>query len=395
MQMDLHHEVRRQAQPLVVRERHHPQERGDPTDPRCVRLDEVRGARLDQPGVLLGAGEHLAGGHRGIERRRQRGMPLGVVRIQRLLDPGQLELFQGPPDPLGGGPVPLLIGVHHHRDAVAEVTAYRLDAPEVGRRVGLPHLDLDAADAPRQRRIGVLQDLFDGQGEKAAGGVVAGHGGAVGTEELGERQARAPRLEVPQGDVEGGDGLNGQPAAAHRGAGPDQLPPEPPDVAGVLADQLRRYLAGVRIQPGTARPLRIPETQPRQPGLGDDPREDQRDLDERFLPAREHLGVTDRLGQREPDEGDADGHDAISGEGHDPQPRPAPHTGSRVRTLFKDENAGAGRRRGAEAPQTSRGPAPYVRGPGLAVCAAVTSRAAGPVRGTRPTAPSACGHRRC
>ncbi|WP_329173684.1 hypothetical protein [Streptomyces decoyicus] len=33
----------------------------------------------------------------------------------------------------------------------------------------------------------------------------------MGAEELGERQAGAPRLEVPQGDVEGGDGLNGQP----------------------------------------------------------------------------------------------------------------------------------------------------------------------------------------
>ncbi|MGW9176881.1 hypothetical protein, partial [Streptomyces decoyicus] len=66
-------------------------------------------------------------------------LPLGVVRVQRLLDPGQLEPFQGPPGPPGGGPVPLLIGVHHQRDAVAEVAADRRDAPEAGRPTGAPH----------------------------------------------------------------------------------------------------------------------------------------------------------------------------------------------------------------------------------------------------------------
>ncbi len=46
--------------------------------------------RISSP-VLGHAGQHLAGGDRRVEHRRQRGVALGVVGVERLLDPGQVE----------------------------------------------------------------------------------------------------------------------------------------------------------------------------------------------------------------------------------------------------------------------------------------------------------------
>jgi hypothetical protein len=45
----------------------------------------------DQLPVLGHAGQHLAARDRGVEWRRQRGVALGVVGVERLLDPDQVE----------------------------------------------------------------------------------------------------------------------------------------------------------------------------------------------------------------------------------------------------------------------------------------------------------------
>ncbi|AGP61128.1 hypothetical protein M271_48830 [Streptomyces rapamycinicus NRRL 5491] len=135
MEVDLHHEVRCQGTAVVVREGGDPQERGDAAHPRRVGLYEVGGARLDERRVLADAGQHLTGGDRGVQRRRERGMPLGVVGVERFLDPGEVEPLQHPAGTGGGDPVPLLVGVDHQRNAVAEVFADRLDPLEVDGRV--------------------------------------------------------------------------------------------------------------------------------------------------------------------------------------------------------------------------------------------------------------------
>ena len=137
-----------------------------------------------------------------------------------------------------GGAVPLLVGVDHQRDVVAEMLADALRRGEVDRAVGLAHLDLDAADAAASDGSRVLQDLLDRGVEEPARGVVARHRVAVRAEELGQREAGALGLQVPQRDVERGDGLGGDAAATDRGAGPEQLGPEPADVVRVLAEQL-------------------------------------------------------------------------------------------------------------------------------------------------------------
>ena len=107
----------------------------------------------DQLAVLGDAGQHLAGGDRGVERGGQRGVALGVVRVERLLDPDQVELSKIAAHALRGRPVPLLVGVDHQRHVVAQVLADRLDPRRCRRaRVRLADLDLDAADAALQRR---------------------------------------------------------------------------------------------------------------------------------------------------------------------------------------------------------------------------------------------------
>jgi hypothetical protein len=56
----------------------------------------------------------------------------------------------------------LLVGVDHEGNVVTEAFAYRLYPGEVDGGRGVPDLDLDAADAGRACRVGVVEDPFDG-----------------------------------------------------------------------------------------------------------------------------------------------------------------------------------------------------------------------------------------
>ncbi len=152
-------------------------------------------------------------------------MPLGVVAVQWLLDPDQVEGLQAPAHAPRHRPVPLLVGIDHQRESLAQVLAHRADAVQVQRPVGLADLELDAADALVPGNLGVLQQLLERRMQKAAGGVVAAHRVALGTEQTRQRQPGPARLEIPQRHVEGTDGLGRQPAAPHRCAGPAQLVP--------------------------------------------------------------------------------------------------------------------------------------------------------------------------
>ena len=96
----------------------------------------------------------------GVSKLRLRSAWPTASRVQRLLDPDQVEGLELTAHPLRAGAVPLLVGVDHQR-SVAEVLAQRGDPLEVGAPVGLADLDLDAADPGLQRGGRLLLDLLD------------------------------------------------------------------------------------------------------------------------------------------------------------------------------------------------------------------------------------------
>ena len=249
--------------------------------------------------MLGGAGQHLAGGNRRVEARGQRGMAFVVVGVQRLLDPDQVEFLEDTAHALGRGAVPLLVGIDHDGRGIAQVGAHGLHAPYVQRAVGLAHLELDAAHAALQRGAGVALEFIERRVQKASRGVVAAHGFALRAQQLGQRQARAARLDVVERHIKGRDGLHGQPAAAHGGAGPAHARPQPRNVAGVLAQQGGRDFAGMGELAGAAGALGVAQAQAPVAVAGLDLGEQHGDLGHGLLAAREHLGIADGPGQGE------------------------------------------------------------------------------------------------
>ena len=184
---------------------------------------------------------------------RQRGVAFVVVGVQRLLDPDQVEVLErrGTCAARSGGPT-----AGWRRPSAARRRPGACAPPRTRRmssaRSGWPTLSLMPPMPRSTRGRGVDQQLLQRRVQEAARGVVAGHRVAVRAQQLGQRQAGAPRLQVVQRHVEGADGLRRQAAAAHRGAGPAQLVPQPGDVARVFADQRRRDLLA-HAQTGPAR----------------------------------------------------------------------------------------------------------------------------------------------
>jgi len=121
----------------------------------------VGGAVANQLAVLGRAGQHLVGGDRCVELRRQRSVSLEVVGIQRLFDPDQIELLEDAAHALSSRPVPLLVRVDHQRRFIAQVLANGLDALDVERAIGLADLELDATDAALAGSSSVHQQLIE------------------------------------------------------------------------------------------------------------------------------------------------------------------------------------------------------------------------------------------
>ena len=151
--------------------------------------------------------------------------------------------------------------------------------------------------------------------EEAAGGVVDAARVAVRAEQLGQRQAGAAGLEVVERDVERGDGLGRDAGAADRGAGPHQRLVDLRDVVGVLADGDLHDLLEVGVLRLAAGALGVGEAHALEALLGGELDEEHHRLGERLLPAGEHLGVADRVGQRQDDVGQSEAADAVAGGG--------------------------------------------------------------------------------
>ena len=193
--------------------------------------------RFDQPDVFADTRQHLPGGDRRVQRSRELRMSERVVRVERLLDPHQVELLQHAAEPQCRRPVPLLVRIHHQRYAVAEVLADRADPLEVDPRVRLPDLDLDPADAVRQRFRRALLDLLDRRVQEPTGRVVRPHRVAMRAEQLGQRQTGPLRLQIPQRDVDRRDRLRRHAGPPDRRARPEQLVVHLRDVRRILADK--------------------------------------------------------------------------------------------------------------------------------------------------------------
>ena len=195
--------------------------------------------------------------------------------------------------------------------SVAEVLAQRGDPLEVGAPVGLADLDLDAADPGLQRGGRLLLDLLDRGLQEAAGGVVDRARVAVRPEQLGQREPGAARLEVPQRHVEGGDGLGGDAGAADRGARPHQRLVDLGDVGGVLPDRDLGDLLEVGVLRPAAGALGVGEPHALVALLGGDLDEEEHGLGQRLLPPGEHLGVADRVVERQDDVGEPEAADGV------------------------------------------------------------------------------------
>src|SRR5471032_3633476 len=142
MEVNLHREVRREAEALEVGQAHDLQERRDAPHARCVRLDEIRRLRRNQLRMFAEARQHLAGRNRCIERCTQRRVPLHVIGVQRLFNPREIELFEHAPKALRCSTVPLLICINHQREAVAQMLSYGRHPLQIDGCLRLAHLDL-------------------------------------------------------------------------------------------------------------------------------------------------------------------------------------------------------------------------------------------------------------
>ena len=144
--------------------------------------------------VFAGRNRHAAGSH-------DAGMTGNVIGNDRLFEPGEVVGLQCACGANGFLDRPFHVGIRHQGKAATEMLAHRLHARGVGCEIGAAHFHLDGAKALGKIIVGLLQKRLDGEIEVDAAGVT-GHAGVETTEQTKQRQIRAARLQVPQGDIE-------------------------------------------------------------------------------------------------------------------------------------------------------------------------------------------------
>ena len=116
--------------------------------------------------------------------------------------------------------------------------SHRLHARDVGGEIRAAHLHLDGAKALGEIVVGLLEQRLDGKVEVDAAGI-AGHAGVEAAEQTEQRQTGAPRLQVPQGDIERRQRQHRRPAAPAVMQAPPDVMPDRLGVVGFPAfDQL-------------------------------------------------------------------------------------------------------------------------------------------------------------
>ncbi len=212
---------------------------GDTADAADVGLGDVGGSAAEQVFESVFGVFVFAGGDGDGEGGGDAGEAVDVVGEDGLLVPADAVFLEAAAEAdglLGGVAV---VGVDVELDVVAEFAADGGDAAEVGFGLGAEvHADfhLDAGHAALDVGELLVDELAVGVGGPTAAAVDRGRS-AAGAEQLVEGEAQGLGLEVPEGDVDGRDGLEGEALAAEAADAPEHVLPEALDVEGIGAEQ--------------------------------------------------------------------------------------------------------------------------------------------------------------
>ena len=136
---------------------------------------------------------------------------------------------------------PAHVGVHHQWEVRAEMLAHGLHARHVLRQLRAAHFHLDGAEPLLQVVVGLCQQLVQREIQVDAAGV-AGHLRVVAAQQGPQRDAEAARLQIPQRDVDSGDGHRRRAATATVVQRPPHLLPQRFDEVRPLAGEPRREI---------------------------------------------------------------------------------------------------------------------------------------------------------
>src|SRR5262249_15185085 len=117
---------------------------------------------------------------------------------------------------------PFHVGVRHQRKALAEMVPHRLHACDIGRKIRAAHLHLDGAEALGEIVVRLLQQALHREIKVDPAGITR-YTGIEAPKQTKQRKVHAPRLEVPQRDVERGE-------REHRGSATPTIVQTPPDM---------------------------------------------------------------------------------------------------------------------------------------------------------------------
>ena len=149
--------MRREHEVVLLRHDGDATQAGDAAAPGDVRLQHVEAAALDEVLELVDLEVALAAGDAEIGGLPQRGHPLDVAAMERLLHPVDAEVLQRSrhdervlelPGRLGvPGHEPALVAVDHELETVADALAHRLDDRNVVAPVGAAEAQLHGLEA--------------------------------------------------------------------------------------------------------------------------------------------------------------------------------------------------------------------------------------------------------
>ncbi len=240
-----------------------------------IRHQVTGGAPLDELAELVARVVVLTGGDGDPDGSRDLGTRRDVVGQRRLLVPDEVEVLEELGLADGAVDVELLVHVHHHLHAVAERLAHRLYPLAIHEGVWGMDLHLVVA-APRARVAGALADEIADRVRAPAAAAVRVHPVRGGAPQLGEREVGCFTRQIPERDVERGQGVAGDAHATDAAVCSIHLVPEPADEQRVLADQELRQTAGVGFDRFRARPAEHQRVaQPLRPRIAMDAGHDQ------------------------------------------------------------------------------------------------------------------------
>jgi hypothetical protein len=140
------------------------------------------------------------------------------------------------------GDVEALVGVDHELEGVADGFTHCGEPRDVFRNVRLADLQLGAAKARGLRRQRLFDQRLDRELEPAALRRVERHPALRAARRLPQGQPGAPRLQVPQRRVDGGQRETRDRADGGRVGGEEQVLPDRLDPVRIAADELRRQV---------------------------------------------------------------------------------------------------------------------------------------------------------